>query len=248
MTHTSNLSQSEFVQNQLFTKKSKDNLKKGHLYEYYWFDVPKIYYPSKEGFDLMNALQKVEDINVFSHPSVQILIQNHWQYWEKKKRWFVNIPLFLLVLTFSVQACVLMPNYHNVPERVLEISEIVQTVLAAYWLILNLISVFSLCKGGLRSRSTAVIGLSIATSIMIIFCQVLAYLTDREEGLGRWYWEAISWTAFLLWLLVLNMLGSTETFGATIRMVLSSFKVMFSYMTVVVIGALCFTNVFQSVR
>lgn len=76
----------------------------------------------------------------------------------------------------------------------------------------------------------------------------MAYMADREEGLGRWYWEAISWTAFLLWVLVLNMLGSIETFSGTIRMVLTSFKVMFSYMVVVVIGVLCFTNVFQSVR
>lgn len=63
-----------------------------------------------------------------------------------------------------------MPNYHNVNERILQISEIVQTVLAAYWLILNLISCLSLCKGGLRSRSTLVIALSIATSVMIILC------------------------------------------------------------------------------
>ena len=70
VTTTSNLASSKSVQEQLFVDGS---LKHGILYDYFWLDVPKIYYPCKESYALMNALQNV-DINTFSHPSVQIII------------------------------------------------------------------------------------------------------------------------------------------------------------------------------
>ena len=77
---------------------------------------------------------------------------------------------------------------------------------------------------------------------------MLAYHTEEDEELSRWYWETLTWAAFFLWVNVLLQLRSFELFSGPIRMVQMSFQSMLSYMVVVVCGVLCFTNVFQSVR
>lgn len=154
-----------------------------------------------------------------------------------------------MVVTFSIHSCVLMPNFDNVDKRVRMGFELANTILASYWLILTMSAWVNICrtKGFCRIFSLEML-INRLTPAMIIFCQVLSYMSDPDEGPNRWYWELLSWTAFMLWVMVFSMLRSVESLSASIRMVYASFSTMTPYIVIVVIGVLCFTNVFQSVR
>lgn len=79
----------------------------------------------------------------------------------------------------------------------------------------------------------------------------MIFLEKSDEGdvkLTRWYWELLSWTAFCLWVFVLRMLRSVEWLSDTIGMVFACFEMFTSYMFVVIVGVLCFSNAFLAVR
>ncbi len=63
-----------------------------------------------------------------------------------------------------------------------------------------------------------------------------------------WYWEMVAWTAFLLWVRMGLMLRSTKTLSQTIAMIKISAEKMTSYLIIVIIGVMAFTNTFLAVR
>ena len=99
---------------------------------------------------------------------------------------------------------------------------------------------------------------SLLSPIMILAVQVISYMDyavrviDKDgvpiEVIDDLFWELIAWTAFVLWVRFLLMLRSYKFLSASISMIFSSFNEMVSYLIIVGIGVLCFTNAFTSVR
>mmetsp|Transcript_21897 Transcript_21897/g.29304 ORF Transcript_21897/g.29304 Transcript_21897/m.29304 type:complete len:93 (+) Transcript_21897:1974-2252(+) len=89
---------------------------------------------------------------------------------------FITLPIGLLVITFSIQSCILMPNAKNVNENILFGFEVTNLVLAAYWFIINAISTIGICASRVKAgRFAADLMVGLLTPALIIFCQFLAY-------------------------------------------------------------------------
>ena len=100
------------------------------------------------------------------------MVVNHWNHWYIKNQVFIMVPLALLVATFSIESCILMPNFGNVDKTVLYAFELTNTILAAYFFIVSFISMVGIC----RSKRTKVVNyiadliLSMLTPMLIIGC------------------------------------------------------------------------------
>lgn len=57
LTKTQAITYSKITQEKLFVEEKKNNAKQKQLYEYYFFDVPQIYFPCEKGYKMMDALQ-----------------------------------------------------------------------------------------------------------------------------------------------------------------------------------------------
>lgn len=123
-------------------------------------------------------------------------------------------------------------------------------ILAAYFFIISMISLLGLCcNKATRGKVTADGFLSVIAPGLIVWCQISAYRSFEQDGkLSAFTWELISWTAFILWVYFLLMMRSFAYLSSTIRMVFSSLQASVPYLFVLVLGVLCFTNAFQSIR
>ena len=85
---------------------------------------------------------------------------------------------------------------------------------------------------------------------MILICQAVIMSMDSklDDPDWFWFWELVSWTAFVLWLRFLIMLRCIQILSPVITMVFLSFRKMVPYLIIVVMGVMCFTNVFLAVR
>lgn len=61
--------------------------------EYVYFDMPQIFKDTQSGMDFMFALEHYDDIEIFSHPSIQILVRSHWNIWKPWNFWMLGFPL-----------------------------------------------------------------------------------------------------------------------------------------------------------
>ena len=86
-----------------------------------------------------------------------------------------------------------------------------------------------------------------ASPIMIMVVQIWSSIVG-VKGLNRRYWELVAWTSFVLWVRFLLMLRIKKHISSSITMIFNSFKKMGPYIIIVVIGVLCFSNVFTAIR
>ena len=56
LTKTPALTNSKIAQKKLFKSEKKSKNKQKKLYDYYWFDVPQVYFPCEKGYNMMKAL------------------------------------------------------------------------------------------------------------------------------------------------------------------------------------------------
>ena len=52
----------------------KNNSEKEYIYDYFWFDIAQIWKKSRKGYKFMQALEHNQEINVYSRPSIQIIV------------------------------------------------------------------------------------------------------------------------------------------------------------------------------
>ena len=131
------------------------------------------------------------------------------------------------------------------------ILEIVSFILAFYFLIIEIIKIVGFCKmtnrkAFARKKYFETIW-EFASPIMIMVVQIWSSIVG-VKGLNRRYWELVAWTSFVLWVRFLLMLRIKKHISSSITMIFNSFKKMGPYIIIVVIGVLCFSNVFTAIR
>ena len=100
-----------------------------------------------------------------------MIIQNHWKYWRKRNHLTITLPGFLLALVFSIQACVLMPNIQNVDKKLINGFYLANFILAAYFVIISIISLIGLCCNKATRGKVTVDGfLSVIAPGLIVWC------------------------------------------------------------------------------
>ena len=144
-----------------------------------------------------------------------------------------------------------MPNKDNVSDLVHLIFEGLSCLLAAYFIFVELIVVFSLDKESLKQGYKEII-FNFVPGSLVIASQVLQILynygDEEDNALMDQYWELLAWTAFVIWFKFLLMLRHSEWLSPIISMVLRSFTDMCSYIIVLMIGIFAFTDAFKSVN
>ena len=60
-----------------------------------YIDVPNIHKNTPVGKDFIYGLAECENLELFENGVVQMLIDNHWQYWSRYSRWSYGLPLII---------------------------------------------------------------------------------------------------------------------------------------------------------
>ncbi len=96
----------------------------------------------------MLSLQQTRNIEVFSHPAIQMVIVHMWnKYWRDRSMWIILFPLALQILIFTTWSCCYLPNKENANETLGLVLEIISFSLACYFMIIEIISSYGLCGG-----------------------------------------------------------------------------------------------------
>ena len=218
------------------------------MYDYYWFDVPLIFYDCEEGFDLMFALAENTNINIYEHTSIQMIVNKMWKAWYWRNMLFIFIPNVILLIFFSINSCFLMPAKENVPANVNLIFEVVCFLIAAYFLIIEIITVAQLEAQAWRTGWLEII-FNFAPSSFVIASQIMQMLFQYgDEDIVNTYWELLAWTSFVIWFKFLLMLRHIGWLSPIISMVMLSFQKMCSYIIVLLVGIFAFTDSFKSIQ
>ena len=106
--------------------------------DYVHFDMPQIFAKTKPGFDLMFALEACDKIEIFSHPSIQMLVRCHWNIWRKKNFWFHGFSLMLTLMIVSVWSNIILVHKEMVSETVLNFFAVAIVSLASYSFVINI--------------------------------------------------------------------------------------------------------------
>ena len=87
----------------------------GHLkpYRMKYFDIPLIVNQCQEGMDFMEALRATKNDSIFGRPSVQSIIQIHWNFWNKFEICMKLIPFAIQIVTFFIWSNFLLPTKAN---------------------------------------------------------------------------------------------------------------------------------------
>ena len=204
----------------------------------------------------MKSLQNNREISVYSNPAVQLIVMHQWEtYWKRKSFCFILAPLILQVIVFTIWSCSYLPNKERADRNLGNVLEISSFCLALYFVIIETCSSAAAFfskdeKKSTYRQSSVEFLLSFASPGMILACQAISYFSESKltEEPMFWYWEFVAWTAFILWVRMGLMLRSTKTLSQTIAMIQISANKMISYLIIVVIGVMAFTNTFLAVR
>ena len=66
-------------------------------FSYEFFDVPLIYYQTKQGYEFLEALKVYgqADPSIYKSVAIQILVENHWKHWKRINRYCILLPKFI---------------------------------------------------------------------------------------------------------------------------------------------------------
>ena len=224
------------------------------VYEYFFFDIPMIYAQGPHGQAFMEALQVQKNPSLYDKTGIQLLVRNHWKFWRKRNYMFIILPWVLQLIVFTLWSSILLPNKANADEGFRFALELISLVIASYFLVVRLVSLFSLRSIDLFFEDVAGITINIISPTLIIACQVQHWKAhfeaseDAKNAIDEGLWELMAWTSFIMWFNFLIALRSIEIFSPVISMILNSFQAIWPYMIVLFIGVMAFADAFQSIQ
>ena len=104
-----------------------------------YFDVPQLFAQSSLGMYFIHALYLRNDVDIFKHESIQIIVQEHWEAWSSKNFWFQGFPMGTLIFFFTVWSNILIINHTRVDPGFMLFWEICTVCLAVYFEILIIV-------------------------------------------------------------------------------------------------------------
>lgn len=54
----------------------------------------------------MKALQKSQNVDIYSHKGIQLIVENQWHKWKLFNWWAILFPMLLQVLIFSFNSII----------------------------------------------------------------------------------------------------------------------------------------------
>ena len=101
--------------------------------QFQYMDVPQIFDTSPIGIAFIGSLCGQKNVEVFSHPSIQILVDHHWKIWKNYNFWLAGFPMGLCIFFFTIWSNILLVNHTRVDETFMLIWEILTGLLAFYF-------------------------------------------------------------------------------------------------------------------
>ena len=173
--------------------------------------------------------------------------------------------MYLQLAIFTLFSCFILPVQNEANSSLRAGLEIASFVLAAYFLIIEIIKIRSLYRGK-AGRESSVMSLKeqvnlalsdmiweLGSPILIIIVQVTSGYseTSNEDGqmkLDTWFYELTCWTTVVLWMRFLMLMRSNKMLSKAIAMIWMSVNKMMPYIVIVILGVLAFVNVFTAIR
>jgi len=105
-----------------------------------YFDIPLIHsYNTVEGFEFIEALKGVQNVQIFSHKSIQMLIDFQWKYWRLVNQAAMGGPLVVQVPLYWLWSNILVVNKDDKSTTVFRyFTEIALVILCLYFVIIQL--------------------------------------------------------------------------------------------------------------
>ena len=208
-----------------------------------YLDVPNIHINTPVGKDFIYGLAECEDLELFNNGVIQILIDNHWEFWRSYSRFSYGLPLVIQLLVFWYWSNIVIVNLKN-DKDTFEIQHnicvFIIVILVFYFLLYDLPSIFkNHYKYFLESQNIVTIVLAI---LLLINC-----FHDATD-LSVTFWTIQTWAALFMWGRFLLYLRTIPSFSWLIRMLQACFDDMKIFFVVLVIGIFAFADGFLSIE
>jgi hypothetical protein len=78
-----------------------------------FFDLPWLHDFTLDGRDFLEACQDHDDIKFFSHKSIQLLVNHHWEQWQRAVFGLKLIPFTMLLVVFMFWSNLILTHSHS---------------------------------------------------------------------------------------------------------------------------------------
>ena len=68
--------------------------------------MPLIFEKTKDGYDFMTALRKTNNVDIYAHKGIQLIVENQWLKWHKFNICVIMIPMCVQLVVFSINSCI----------------------------------------------------------------------------------------------------------------------------------------------
>jgi hypothetical protein len=76
-----------------------------------YFDIPRIYDQTDQGDKFIQVLADTDNVDIFQHKAVQVIVNHQWEYWRVANKWLMLIPYLIQLFLFWLWSNFLLTNH-----------------------------------------------------------------------------------------------------------------------------------------